>query len=54
VDPDVVRKALDRSAALVNLMHADNEVGTLQRSVPPFKRRPKRRLWAWGMDPGRF
>jgi len=30
VDPDVVRKALDRPTTLVSIMHANNEVGTLQ------------------------
>lgn len=30
VDPDAVRKALERPAALVSVMHANNEVGTLQ------------------------
>jgi cysteine desulfurase len=30
VDPDAVRKALDRSATLVSVMHSNNEVGTLQ------------------------
>jgi cysteine desulfurase len=30
VDPDAVRKALDRSTTLVSIMHANNEVGTLQ------------------------
>jgi cysteine desulfurase len=30
VDPDAVRKALDRRTPLVSIMHANNEVGTLQ------------------------
>jgi cysteine desulfurase len=30
VDPQAVRTALDRSATLVSIMHANNEVGTLQ------------------------
>jgi cysteine desulfurase len=30
VDPDDVRKALDRKTVLVSIMHANNEVGTLQ------------------------
>jgi cysteine desulfurase len=30
VDPDAVRKALDRPTTLVSIMHANNEVGTLQ------------------------
>jgi cysteine desulfurase len=30
VDPDAVRKALDRKTTLVSIMHANNEVGTLQ------------------------
>jgi cysteine desulfurase len=30
VDPDDVRKALDHSTAIVSIMHANNEVGTLQ------------------------
>jgi cysteine desulfurase len=30
VDPDAVRRALDSSATLVSIMHANNEVGTLQ------------------------
>jgi cysteine desulfurase len=30
VDPAAVRKALDRSTTLVSVMHANNEVGTLQ------------------------
>src|SRR5437660_2917511 len=30
VDPDAVAPALDRSATLVSIMHANNEVGTLQ------------------------
>jgi cysteine desulfurase len=30
VDPDDVRKALDRHTTLVSIMHANNEVGTLQ------------------------
>jgi cysteine desulfurase len=30
VDPEAVRKALDRRATLVSIMHANNEVGTLQ------------------------
>jgi len=30
VDPDAVRKALDRGATLVSIMHSNNEVGTLQ------------------------
>jgi cysteine desulfurase len=30
VDPDVVRKALDRSVTLVSIIHANNEVGTIQ------------------------
>jgi cysteine desulfurase len=30
VDPDSVKKALDRSTTLVSIMHANNEVGTLQ------------------------
>ncbi|HLN30386.1 MAG TPA: cysteine desulfurase family protein [Gemmataceae bacterium] len=30
VDPDAVRNALDRPTALVSIMHANNEVGTLQ------------------------
>jgi cysteine desulfurase len=30
VDPDEVRRAIDRSTALVSVMHANNEVGTLQ------------------------
>jgi cysteine desulfurase len=30
VDPDTVRKALDRATTLVSIMHANNEVGTLQ------------------------
>jgi cysteine desulfurase len=30
VDPDDVRKALDRRTTLVSIMHANNEVGTLQ------------------------
>src|SRR5437762_2757755 len=30
VDPDAVRKALTRRTAIVSIMHANNEVGTLQ------------------------
>jgi cysteine desulfurase len=30
VDPDDVRKAIDRKTTLVSIMHANNEVGTLQ------------------------
>lgn len=30
VDPDNVRKAIDRKTTLVSIMHANNEVGTLQ------------------------
>lgn len=30
VDPDAVRKALERGARLVSIMHSNNEVGTLQ------------------------
>src|SRR5262249_25448993 len=30
VDPEAVRKALERSTTLVSIMHANNEVGTLQ------------------------
>jgi cysteine desulfurase len=30
LDPDAVRKALDRKTTLVSIMHANNEVGTLQ------------------------
>jgi cysteine desulfurase len=30
VDPDAVRKALERSTTLVSIMHSNNEVGTLQ------------------------
>jgi cysteine desulfurase len=30
VDPDAVRKALDRHTTLVSIMHANNEVGTIQ------------------------
>jgi cysteine desulfurase len=30
VDPDAVRKAIDRRTTLVSIMHANNEVGTLQ------------------------
>src|SRR5919202_2942525 len=30
VDPDAVRRALDRRTTLVSIMHANNEVGTLQ------------------------
>jgi cysteine desulfurase len=30
VDPDAVRKAIDRHTTLVSIMHANNEVGTLQ------------------------
>ncbi len=30
VDPDAVRKALDRKTTLVSIMHSNNEVGTLQ------------------------
>lgn len=30
VDPDAVRRALDRQTVLVSIMHANNEVGTLQ------------------------
>src|SRR5262245_37524285 len=30
VDPDAVRKALDRRTTLVSIMHSNNEVGTLQ------------------------
>jgi cysteine desulfurase len=30
VDPDAVRKALDRKTTLVSVMHSNNEVGTLQ------------------------
>jgi cysteine desulfurase len=30
VDPDQIRKALDRRTTLVSIMHANNEVGTLQ------------------------
>jgi cysteine desulfurase len=30
VDPEAVRKALERSTTLVSVMHANNEVGTLQ------------------------
>src|SRR5947209_7342336 len=30
VDPEAVRKALDRGTTLVSIMHANNEVGTLQ------------------------
>ncbi len=30
VDPDDVRKALDRGAKIVSIMHSNNEVGTLQ------------------------
>src|SRR6266851_1030404 len=31
VDPDAVRKALDRHTTLVSIMHSNNEVGTLQQ-----------------------
>jgi cysteine desulfurase len=30
VDPDAVRKAMDRKTTLISIMHANNEVGTLQ------------------------
>ncbi len=30
VDPDAVRKAIDRGTTLVSIMHSNNEVGTLQ------------------------
>jgi cysteine desulfurase len=30
VDPDAVRKAIDRQTTLVSIMHSNNEVGTLQ------------------------
>src|SRR2546421_625910 len=30
VDPDAVRKAITSSTTLVSIMHANNEVGTLQ------------------------
>jgi cysteine desulfurase len=30
VDPDAVRKAIDRGTTMVSIMHANNEVGTLQ------------------------
>src|SRR5205085_7246195 len=30
VDPDDVRKAIDRKTTLISIMHANNEVGTLQ------------------------
>src|SRR5436309_2575422 len=30
VDPDAVRKAIDRRTRIVSIMHANNEVGTLQ------------------------
>src|SRR5205823_13266713 len=30
VDPDDVRKAIDRKTTLVSIMHANNEVGTLE------------------------
>jgi cysteine desulfurase len=30
VDPDAVRRAIDRSTTLISIMHANNEVGTLQ------------------------
>jgi cysteine desulfurase len=30
VDPDAVRKAIDRPTRLISIMHANNEVGTLQ------------------------
>lgn len=30
VDPDAVRKAIDRKTTLISIMHANNEVGTLQ------------------------
>jgi cysteine desulfurase len=30
VDPDAVRKAIDRKTTLVSIMHSNNEVGTLQ------------------------
>jgi cysteine desulfurase len=30
VDPDAVRKAIDRQTRLISIMHANNEVGTLQ------------------------
>jgi cysteine desulfurase len=30
VDPDAVRRALDRTTTLVSIMHSNNEVGTLQ------------------------
>src|SRR5579862_1211486 len=30
VDPDAVRKAIDKPGALVSIMHANNEVGTLE------------------------
>jgi cysteine desulfurase len=30
VDPDTVRKALDRRTTLISIMHANNEVGTIQ------------------------
>jgi cysteine desulfurase len=30
VDPDAVRRALDRGATLISIMHSNNEVGTLQ------------------------
>jgi cysteine desulfurase len=30
VDPDAIRKSLDRGATLVSIMHSNNEVGTLQ------------------------
>src|SRR5262249_34949561 len=30
VDPEAVRKALDRTTTLVSIMHSNNEVGTLQ------------------------
>ncbi|TMQ32393.1 MAG: aminotransferase class V-fold PLP-dependent enzyme, partial [Planctomycetota bacterium] len=30
VDPDAVRKAIDRRTTLISIMHANNEVGTIQ------------------------
>ena len=40
VDPDSVRKALDRRTTLVSIMHANNEIGTLQpiREIAAFAR----------------
>jgi cysteine desulfurase len=41
VDPEAVRKALDRPTTLVSVMHANNEVGTLQpiREIAEIARR---------------